>query len=141
MNLSNDVMNLVPLVLAFPACPLKPQTDQSKPVLAWPLLKDETGLMVQRGSAEAFHLEEARFRAIDGGSLKWCWATKTGVLCGKAGTDAQRMTDRDDLWLMVRADNPVVRPPPEVGVQADTIENALGGYVVPVAVASKLMPL
>jgi hypothetical protein len=97
--------------------------------------------MVQRGRAEAFHFEEARFRAIDGGNLKWLWETKTGVLCGRAGTDAQRKTDRDTLWLMVVADNPVVRPPPEVGVQIDTIGNTLGGYIVPVTVASKLMPL
>jgi hypothetical protein len=53
----------------------------------------------------------------------------------------RRESDGDDLWVIVVADNPVVRHPLEVGVQADTIENALGGYVVPVAVASKLMPL
>jgi hypothetical protein len=65
---------------------------------------------------------------------------KICVFGWREGTDVQR--ESDGLQIIVLADNlvgaRVGRPPPEVGVQADVFENALGGLVVPVAVISKL---
>jgi hypothetical protein len=57
----------------------------------------------------------------------------------RAGTDVQRESETDTLWLVVVADNHigarVGRPPPDVGVQADVFGNILSGWVVLVAVA------
>jgi hypothetical protein len=74
---------------------------------------------VRQGRAEAFHIEEARLRAIDGQSSRWLWVAKIYVFGWREETDVLRESESDGLWLTVVADNsvcaPVGRSPPDVG--------------------------
>jgi hypothetical protein len=83
---------------------------------------------VRQGRAEAFHIEEARLRAIDGQSSRWLWVAKIYVLGWREESDVQRESQSDGLWLMVVADNPVCAPVGRPPLDVRSMQIYLGIY-------------